>query len=60
MRILIGILLMLFTFGYMIPGGIAVLRNHQQQWPIILVNLIFGITVLGWIIALIWSVSAKK
>ena len=61
MRILIGVLLMLFTLGYMLPGGIAVLRNHRQQWPIILVNFFTGwILGIGWIIAIIWSVSAQK
>lgn len=43
---------------YFLPTGIAVLRNHPNIMPIFLVNFLLGWICLGWIIALIWSVTA--
>lgn len=40
---------------YFLPTIVAVLRDHHQ--PIGLLNLLLGWTVIGWIIALIWSFS---
>lgn len=30
-----------------------------QKWAILLVNLILGVTVIGWIWALIWALANK-
>ncbi len=40
---------------YLLPSFMAAERQHRNTAPIILTNLIFGWTALGWIIALIWS-----
>lgn len=45
---------------YFLPSWIAWQRKHHNKGPIIITNLIFGWTVLGWIAALIWSVSAVR
>jgi len=42
---------------YFLPTLIAMVRNHYSVGAIFLLNLIFGWTVLGWIIALIWSAT---
>lgn len=43
---------------YFLPTIIAFQRNHHNQLPILLVNLLFGASVIGWIVALIWSTTA--
>lgn len=49
----------LSLFFYFAPALIAVWRNHRNGMSIFLTNLFFGWTVLGWLIALIWSASAN-
>jgi hypothetical protein len=50
---IIGIILLAFV--YLVPSFVAAGRNHHNSTPIFLVNLFFGWTVLGWLIALVWS-----
>ena len=38
---------------YLLPTIIAIKRNGPQMAAAIIVNLIFGFTVVGWIVALI-------
>lgn len=44
---------------YWLPAVLALARKHHQLMPIVLVNFFFGWTGIGWIAALVWSVSAK-
>lgn len=44
---------------YMLPAIIAYKRYHNNGACIALVNLFFGWSVLGWLAALIWSLSAN-
>ena len=58
---LIGFQLILgFMFGiYLAPSIVAVVRGHPR-WPWIgFLNFAAGWTVVGWIGALVWSVTAK-
>lgn len=43
---------------YFLPSFIAFKREHPNRWPIFLINLVFGSTLLGWIGALIWALNA--
>lgn len=43
---------------YFLPTGIATLRSHPNVMAIFLINFLLGWICLGWIIALIWSVTA--
>ena len=45
---------------YFLPAIIALARGHHDGFAIFLTNLLLGWTVLGWIIALIWSVTAVR
>lgn len=47
------------VFGYFLPAIVAYRRKHRQREAILLLNLLLGWTVLGWIGALIWSVTAS-
>lgn len=43
---------------YFLPSVIAVLRRHPNPVALIVVNLVFGWTMLGWFICLIWSFAS--
>ncbi len=43
---------------YFVPSLVASMRRHHQTAAIFLTNLLLGWTVIGWIVALIWSATA--
>jgi len=51
------IILLILGAGYFIPTIIAYRRGHPQKDPIFLINLLFGLTIIGWVVSLIWSTS---
>lgn len=56
-------LLILLVAGlafYFLPSLIAILRSHHQWGAIAVINLFFGWTFIGWVVALAWSVSAAR
>lgn len=44
---------------YFLPFFIANARRHPQQGSIFFINLIVGWTLIGWLAALIWSVTGQ-
>jgi hypothetical protein len=48
-------LLMMF-----LPSLIALVRGHHNAFAIFLTNLLLGWTIIGWLIALIWSTTARE
>ena len=52
----IGIILCFVLGGYFMPTIIAIVRKHHFKWVIFAINLIFGITGMGYLIALAWAV----
>ncbi len=53
-----GLIAAAFVIGiYFLPSIVAAGREHNSGGAIFLLNLILGWTVLGWIIALIWSAT---
>jgi hypothetical protein len=45
---------------YFLPTVIALARGHHNGFAIFLTNLLLGWTLIGWVIALIWSVTASE
>lgn len=45
---------------YFLPSVIAVLRHHKSAFAIIIVNIFFGWTVIGYFWALIWSATNPR
>jgi len=45
---------------FFIPSLIALARGHHNTFAIFLTNFLLGWTVIGWIIALIWSTTAGE
>jgi hypothetical protein len=54
-RKICGFLITLLTLGYMMPAGIACIRNAKSEPAIFLTNLLLGWTLIGWIVALAWA-----
>jgi hypothetical protein len=56
---LAGILIFVVVlFGFFsIPTLVAFSRRHRSRWAILVVNMAFGATLIGWVIALIWAMN---
>jgi hypothetical protein len=56
------VILLLIAAGifYFLPAFIASMRGHRNTAGIFLLNLFFGWTLIGWVLALIWSVWNDK
>ena len=50
------ILGLIFISIYLVPTVIAFQRNHVYRFVILAINLFLGLTGVGWIMALIWSI----
>jgi hypothetical protein len=55
----VAIIVAVLTVGYMLPWAIAVVRD-VRHWSVFWVNLLFGWTIVGWIIALVMSLRAQR
>lgn len=49
--------LSVFVGLYFTPAIIAIVRSHRQTTAIVLLNLFLGWTLIGWVVALVWSVT---
>ena len=45
---------------YMIPGIIAMYKNHKSKVGIVLLNFFLGWTVIVWVLCLLWSINYHK
>lgn len=45
---------------YSLPAMVAGARQHHNQLAIVLLNLLLGWTVLGWVLALVWACTASR
>ncbi len=43
---------------YFAPSIFATRREHPNSLPIIIVNVFFGWTLIGWVVALAWAASS--
>ncbi len=52
-----ALLVLLFLGIYFLPTWIAQHRNHPSTGGIFVLNLLLGLTGLGWVFALVWSLG---
>ena len=52
-------MLLVILFIYFLPTVIALTRGHLSALAIFFLNLFLGWTMLGWLIALIWSCTGN-
>jgi len=51
-------ILVLLLVGHFLPSVIALARGHHNGFAIFLTNLLLSWTVIGWVVALIWSTTS--
>ena len=56
-HIVIAWVLTVLTLGYLLPWAIAASRGHRDVGGIALVDLLLGWSLVGWIVALVWSLG---
>lgn len=47
----------LIFVAYCLPSIVAFARRHRNRRVILAINLAFGATLIGWIIALVWALN---
>ena len=55
-----GFALIFFIGAYFLPTVMAAIRGHHNGGAILMLNLFLGWTFLGWVVALVWSVTAVQ
>lgn len=56
-----GVIILLVLLPlYVAPALIAIIREHPNRWAILVANLLLGVTGIGWIGCLIWSLTAVR
>ena len=50
-------LLVILIVPYFAPAIVAFMRGHHQKWAIFALDLFLGWTFLGWVGALVWSLT---
>jgi hypothetical protein len=58
MRIILGIVTCCTV--YLLPFGIALLRNRENKLMIFFVNFFGGLIIIGWFIAFFMSLKARS
>ncbi|WP_213736029.1 superinfection immunity protein [Bradyrhizobium sp. dw_411] len=56
--IFLGLGFLIVGIIYIMPSIVAFRRNHPNRWIILVINIAFGGTVIGWGIALVWAMRA--
>lgn len=57
----LGFIYVIICLGiYFIPSIIGFARGHKNKWGIFILNLFLGWSILGWIVALLWSFVDPK
>ncbi|HCJ01309.1 MAG TPA: hypothetical protein DIC18_00345 [Clostridiales bacterium] len=57
--LLIAVFALAALFIYFIPTVIAVRNRHPKRGVIFLVNLLLGVTVLGYVGAMLWATAPQ-
>ncbi|HZR85304.1 MAG TPA: superinfection immunity protein [Bradyrhizobium sp.] len=56
--IMMGIGFLIAGIIYVCPTIIAFRRNHPNRWIILVINVAFGGTIIGWGVAMVWAMRA--
>ena len=54
------VLLIVLVIGglYLIPTIVALMRDHPSKGGIIVLNVLLGWTLIGWVVSLAWAASS--
>jgi hypothetical protein len=56
--IFLGLVFLIVGMIYIAPSIVAFRRDHPSRWIILVINLAFGGTIIGWGVALAWALHA--
>ena len=56
----VSIVLAVLSVGYMLPWMIAALRGKSNHWAVMVLNLLLGWTLIGWVVALVMAVNSHN
>lgn len=45
---------------YLYPYIVSVLRKHRNSTYILILNLFFGWTLIGWVVSLVWAFTSDQ
>lgn len=51
------LILCLILTAYLAPSAIAIFGRAKHSVEILIVNVLFGWTLIGWLLAFVWSVT---
>jgi len=57
MRPILALLIAVISLFYLLPFAVAVGRGHTNTASIFVMNLFLGWTLIGWVVALAWSLA---
>jgi hypothetical protein len=52
--------LLLSFLAYLIPTGIAWYRGHRNKVLITVLNVLFGWSLIGWVVCALWAIFGDK
>ena len=55
-----GIALVILLIVYFLPSFVALRRKKSNGNAILVLNLLLGWTLVGWVVSLVWAVSVDK
>lgn len=56
--VFLAIFFLIIGIVYIAPSIVAFRRNHPNRWIILVVNVAFGGTIIGWGVAMVWAMRA--
>ena len=51
---------LLLAWAYLLPGRISLNKNYAKTGWLMLLNIFFGWTIIGWFAAFVWSLTAPR
>jgi len=60
MRFLAALLITLLTLFYLFPTAVAVYRGRANTGAIFALNLFLGWSLIGWVLALVWTLKHEE
>ena len=54
-----AVLLFLIAVLYLLPAILAFGRDHPRRQQLGLMNILFGWTLIGWILVFLWALMAR-
>ena len=48
-------ILLLGTLMYLVPSIVAIVKKHPQKTAIVVLNVLLGWSIIGWVCALVWA-----